>query len=151
MNQDLVEIEGRCLCGAVTVKAPEANRFIGACHCKMCQRWTGGALLIVDCGNRLVINGKNKISLHQTSAHGERGFCSLCGSGLYYHYFDSDKYFVPAGLFDFEGFEMDYQIFIDEKPHHYDFKQVTSTSTGEEFCMERYGETEVQTLDTYQK
>ena len=33
---------GRCLCGAVTVRAELKSPEIGACHCGQCQRWTGG-------------------------------------------------------------------------------------------------------------
>ena len=38
-------LEGHCLCGAVTVRVPEGPGWVGACHCRMCQRWSGGLFL----------------------------------------------------------------------------------------------------------
>ena len=34
-------IEGHCLCGAVSVRVTGHGGFTGACHCRMCQRWSG--------------------------------------------------------------------------------------------------------------
>ena len=31
-------MQGRCLCGAVTITTPE-NVAMNACHCGMCRRW----------------------------------------------------------------------------------------------------------------
>jgi len=40
---------------------------------------------------------------------------------------------MPAGLFDDDqAFEMDHQIFIDEKPNYYSFANKTDNMTGAE-------------------
>ncbi len=149
MLEGKVNITGRCLCGGVEVTASQASKSISACHCGMCRRWTGGALLLVDCGEQVSIKGGDYIALHQTSAVGERAFCAECGSGLYYHYFDNGHYFVPAGLFEFDGFSLDQQIFIDEKPPYYQFSSSTIDSTGKEFCQRRHGADTIEVLDNY--
>ena len=149
MSEESIGLHGRCLCGSVGISAPQASKSITACHCNMCRRWTGGALLIIDCGKDIALHGKEHVAFHQTSAMGERAFCSNCGSSLYYHYFDNDKYFVAAGLFNFDGFNLDKQIFIDEKPSYYTFANETDDMTEKEFCNLRYGTDTLDTLDSY--
>ncbi len=149
MSEESISLHGRCLCGSIEISVPQASKNITACHCKMCQRWTGAALLIVDCGRQITLQGKEHVGFHQTSEMGERAFCSNCGSSLYYHYFDNDKYFAIAGLFDFDGFNLDKQIFIDEKPPHYTFTSQTDDMTAKEFCNLRYGTDTLDTLDNY--
>jgi hypothetical protein len=40
---------GHCLCGAVTIKvAGDHDPRVGACHCRMCQRWSGGLFLCFE-------------------------------------------------------------------------------------------------------
>ncbi|MCF6234756.1 MAG: GFA family protein [Rhodobacteraceae bacterium] len=42
----MTKLKGRCLCGAVTVRVMDAHDpRPGACHCRMCQRWSGGSHL----------------------------------------------------------------------------------------------------------
>jgi hypothetical protein len=42
----LSTITGHCLCSAVTITvAGEHDPRVGACHCRMCQRWSGGLFL----------------------------------------------------------------------------------------------------------
>ena len=42
------DLNGTCLCGAVTVTFVAAEDAIGACHCDQCRRWTGSAFLEID-------------------------------------------------------------------------------------------------------
>lgn len=149
MSEETVKLHGRCLCGSVEISAGEVSKNVGACHCNMCRRWTGGPLLIVDCGGEITLKGADNVSFHRTSKLGERAFCSKCGSGLYYRYFDNNKHFVPAGLFDFDGFNFNHQIFIDEKPSYYSFSNVTKDMTGKIFCNIRHGKDVIETLDDY--
>ena len=34
-------MDGHCLCGAVRITVAHHGGFTGACHCRMCQRWSG--------------------------------------------------------------------------------------------------------------
>lgn len=49
-------MEGKCLCGAIAIRASENNKM-DACHCGMCRRWRGGPLLAVHCGSDIHIEG----------------------------------------------------------------------------------------------
>lgn len=134
---DQVEAKGQCLCGAVQIHAKAVNKSVGACHCSMCRQWGGGPLLAVDCGTDVAFTGEDKISVYQSSDWAERGFCSQCGSHLFYRLKSNNQHIVSAGLFpDIEGLVFDHQVFIDERPDYYRFANETKDMTGAElFAM----------------
>ncbi|WP_418321345.1 GFA family protein [Piscinibacter sakaiensis] len=121
-------MNGQCLCGAVGLSSPPA-REIGACHCGFCRRWGGGPLLAVHCGPDVKFEGGEHIAVYPSSDWAERAFCKRCGSHLYYKLLATGEYFVPAGLFDSNDFEMASQIYIDKKPDYYAFANRTPMLT----------------------
>ncbi|HEX8191371.1 MAG TPA: GFA family protein [Allosphingosinicella sp.] len=125
-------IEGRCLCGAVTVTLKGARPLVDVCHCDMCRRWCGGAFGGVS-GEAFTVSGEEHVSVFRSSAWAERAFCARCGSNLSYRFVPADHVSFLAGLFDLpERFAMWRQIFIDEKPHWYAFAEDTPAMTGAE-------------------
>lgn len=129
-------MEGRCLCGAVRLHSSDA-REIGACHCGFCRRWGGGPLLAVHCGPHVRVDGADKVGVYASSEWAERAFCQQCGSHLYYKLLATGEYFVPAGLFDSDDFELASQIYIDRKPGYYAFANRTPMLT-EQQVIERF-------------
>ena len=126
-------VHGHCLCSAVKISANPPTRTIGACHCAKCRRWGGGPMLTIDCGTDVRFEGDEHISTYASSAWAERGFCKQCGTHLFYRLKDRNQYMMPAGVFDdIDGIVFDHQIFIDEKPDHYQFANDTQNLTGEE-------------------
>jgi hypothetical protein len=125
--------KGSCLCGAVNLFVTNMNDHVGACHCHMCRKWGGGALLAIDCGTEVGFEGSENISVYQSSEWAERAFCQKCGSHLFYKLKQNNQYFIPAGLLDdSENLILDHQIFIDEKPAYYSFANETKNMTGAE-------------------
>jgi len=102
-------MNGQCLCGAVSFSSP-TTREIGACHCGYCRRWGGGPLLAVHCGPDVRFSDPEHITVYQSSDWAERAFCKHCGSHLYYRLLATGEYFVPAGAFDTDDFELASQI-----------------------------------------
>lgn len=99
------EITGRCLCGAVTVTvAGEHDPCVGACHCRMCQRWSGGLFLCFNAeADGVTIAGE--VRTHRSSPFAERGFCPVCGSHVWFRDVDGDgrpthTIELMPGLFD---------------------------------------------------
>ena len=89
--------------------------------------------MTVDCGTDVSFEGEEQITLYESSEWARRGFCSRCGSHLFYLLKEDGRYFVPVGLFDSEEqFRFAHQIFIDKKPSFYSFANVTDNSTEEE-------------------
>ncbi len=130
---DLVKKEGRCLCGKVGVTANAVKPEVHACHCNMCQLWNGGPTMSVHCGTDVRFCNEEYISVYQSCSWAELGFCTNCGSHLFYRSIDSGEYIIQAGTFDSEaGFILDQQIFIDEKSSYYSFANKTTDLTGDE-------------------
>ena len=130
---DITERHGACLCGAVTVVAGEAGNSVGACHCKMCRRWGGGPFMELACGSAVSFGGEETVSVFDSSAWAERGFCGKCGTHLFYRLKETGQHMIPVGLFDNdEDLVFESQVFIDEKPAFYSFADETTKMTGAE-------------------
>ena len=136
---DVTERQGKCLCGAVAIKAKQASNNVGACHCNMCRRWGGGPLMAIDCGTDVSIEGQENVTVFNTSEWAERGFCGKCGSHLFYRLKQTGQHIMAAGIFDDgQGLQFDHQVFIDEKPSYYSFANETHDMTGAEIFA-KYG------------
>ncbi len=83
---------GRCLCGEVRFEISAPAISTNFCHCRMCQRCTGGQMVAVAHFPREAIKftrGEPKYyrgdpQYYKSSPIAERGFCGNCGSGLIY-------------------------------------------------------------------
>ena len=128
-----MEGSGSCLCGAVRITVKSISNNVGACHCNFCRKWGGGPLMAVDCGSDVSFEGEENVSVFNSSAWAERGFCNKCGSHLFYRLKANNQHIMPVGLFDNEDrFVFDHQVFIDEKPSFYCFSNQTHDMTGAE-------------------
>ncbi len=113
------------MCGAVSFVAEAVPMTFGICHCEMCRRWTGSALLGVSVpSDKVTWSGREHIASLQSSEWAERAWCSKCGTGLYYRVTEKNKWFgateIPIGLFDDpNGFEIENEIYTDMKPDSY--------------------------------
>lgn len=134
---DVTEHTGRCLCGAVKLTAKIGHLSVGACHCSMCRKWGGGPLLAIDAVKEIDFDGKDEITVFQSSQWAERGFCRRCGTHLFYRVKQNNHYIIPVGVLDDQTpWTFDGQIFIDEKPAFYHFANATKQLTGAEvFAM----------------
>ena len=136
---DKTKGNGSCLCSAIHFTAKNIGNSVGACHCGMCRKWGGAPLMAVNCGTDVSFEGEDNISVFSSSDWAERGFCSQCGSHLFYRLKQSKQYIMPAGLFeDQEMFVFDNQVFIDKKPSFYSFANKTNNMTEAEM-FEKYG------------
>jgi hypothetical protein len=65
-------------------------------------------------------DGEENVAVYRSSAWAERGFCSKCGTQLFYRILDSDEYDMCVGTFDDQSeFVLALEIFIDRKPDAY--------------------------------
>jgi hypothetical protein len=99
------KIQGSCRCGKVTLAADAEPLFTGLCHCRNCQKETGGAFSVVI--------GLPKPSLHisgvvtvfdsvgDSGKATHRSFCPVCGSTAA-HWVDvmPDLIMINAGSLD---------------------------------------------------
>ena len=72
MSDDFTPLTGRCICDAVEVST--VAPFIGAlfCHCKRCQRRSGGAFSVTA--------GEDKVRAWDPGDGWRKAFCVDCGS-----------------------------------------------------------------------
>jgi hypothetical protein len=127
------DISGRCLCGAVSFTAKTVNHEVSACHCSMCRRWTSGPFLGLTVGGPPGFERGENIRVYKSSEWGERAFCKLCGSTLYWRLSGTDQYEISAGtLEDQTRLALTSEIFIDKKPAYYAFANDTKKLTGAE-------------------
>jgi hypothetical protein len=77
------DLTGHCLCKAVTVQVSGAHDpRSGACHCRMCQRWSGGLFLCFN-ADAAGVTVTGPVARYASSEFAERAFCSVCGSHLW--------------------------------------------------------------------
>jgi hypothetical protein len=127
------DLSGRCLCGAVRFTATPTRMDMEVCHCGMCRRWAGGAFMAVSCGANVTIEDDRHLGVYQSSEWGERCFCEICGSTLFWRMRDGTNVGVSAQAFDDPAsFAFTREIFIDEKPANYAFANETVKETGAE-------------------
>ena len=125
--------KGKCLCGAITFSAEQVDPHVHACHCSMCRNWTGGPALSAS-ADGVVFTGEEHLGRYQSSEWAERGFCTKCGSSLFYKLLDQSQYIMCTGAFD-DGtpLSLEGEIYIDEKPELYSFVGDHPRMTGAEF------------------
>ncbi|MCP4498812.1 MAG: aldehyde-activating protein [Deltaproteobacteria bacterium] len=103
----------------------------------MCRKWGGGPLLAIECKENVIFSNDDLVSIFSSSDWAERGFCSKCGSHLFYKLKDRSDYYIPAGLLNSDiQLNFDHQVFIDEKPSYYCFSNETRNRTGAEIFAE---------------
>lgn len=134
---------GGCLCGAVRFTITDAPVKYGACHCEMCRRWTGYALLAMTVpAESIAWEGEAHIRTLQTSDWAERAWCQRCGSGLYYHVTGGDmsaNYEIPVGLFDdTSGLVLASEIYVDHRIDSAVFAGERNTMTRQE-ALAKFG------------
>ncbi len=119
-----------CLCGAVQITAEKINPKFTVCHCQSCRTWGGAPFFAVQCGTKVEIDGSDKVKEYDSSAWASRGFCTECGTHLFFKFKESGEYNMPVGMFpNLKGMEMDMQYFSDLRPSYYCFTNKTKEMT----------------------
>ncbi|MFN3661954.1 GFA family protein [Yoonia sp.] len=100
--QNATRISGRCLCGEVTITIDgKHDAQPGVCHCRMCQRWSGGVFLaFTAAADAVSVTGP--VKRFQSTPFAERAFCGTCGSHLWMRNTGdpAEDYDLMPGLFD---------------------------------------------------
>lgn len=126
----MLSAKAQCLCGAVKITANQINPKFTVCHCDSCRGWGGAPFFAVQCGTEVVIEGQEHITNYDSSPWASRGFCSGCGTHLFYQLKETGAYNMPVGIFsDLKDIEMDMQYFSDQRPDYYCFSNQTKEMT----------------------
>lgn len=92
---------GACLCGAITFEVTGALPPPDACHCSRCRKQSGHFWASTDVPRAAVtIHGADKVTWFRSSEKVRRGFCSTCGSVLFWDPIHRDWMGIAMGAFD---------------------------------------------------
>ena len=114
--------EGSCLCGAVRVTVKGSLPPPTACHCSRCRKHSGHFEASTDVPREAVtIIGEEYVTWFQSSPKVRRGFCSVCGSSLFFDPPHLDWIAVAMGAFDGPtGTRLAKHIFVADKGDYYE-------------------------------
>jgi hypothetical protein len=80
-------LTGGCMCGAVRYECPAEPLMTANCHCRDCQRATGGAYASVFFVPRQAVTITGEVKYYDVKGESghtlSRGFCPTCGSRLF--------------------------------------------------------------------
>ena len=120
-------LEGRCHCGAVTVRlSAGANFGVVACHCDDCQRMHGNffALIATD-QDQVAWTGEDDVEWYASSPSVRRGFCRGCGSRIAKRPVEGSKIMLSVGLFGgATGHRIRKHVWSESKPDWYALPEV---------------------------
>jgi hypothetical protein len=116
-----VQHRGSCLCGACAYEICGALRNVIACHCTQCRKQTGHFMAATNArlsDFRLVRAAP--LRWYRASPQAQRGFCSTCGSTLFWQADGRDEISVTAGTLDgATGLKIEGHIYCADKGDYY--------------------------------
>jgi hypothetical protein len=80
-------LDGTCFCGQVAFRVEPPTKWCAHCHCSMCQRVHGAAVVtwVGVAEDRLhFTRGAESLRWFASSPDSRRGFCPRCGSSLFF-------------------------------------------------------------------
>ena len=108
---------GGCLCGAVRFSIEGPLRDVTICHCAMCRRSTTSLGAYTACAPDAIRFAGTKLRWYRSSPVARRGFCSKCGSQLFWEPSHGGHLSVAFGsLDDGASLRLGKQIYVDHDP-----------------------------------
>ena len=125
MERRHVRATGRCLCGQVRFEIVGALRSVVNCHCSKCRRFHGhvGAYTATARENLVLVEAaglKWYRSVQDETPDVHRGFCSTCGSSLFWDPRGKPNISIAAGAIDPPtGLATERHVWISQKTDYY--------------------------------
>ena len=115
-------VKGSCECQGVVFELTGELRDVVFCHCSQCRKTSGHywAATQVSKGNLNLIKATS-LSWYKSSDKARRGFCSVCGSSMFYERKGIDKISVSAGSLEIPtSLDRMRHIYVASKGDYYD-------------------------------
>jgi hypothetical protein len=115
------EHSGGCQCGAVTYRVSGNMRDVVNCHCSQCRRVHGHAPGYSAARKaEMTIEGADNVTWYRSSDEAQRGFCSRCGSSLFWRPEGRETISISAGSLNAPtGMKTVRHIFAADKGDYY--------------------------------
>ena len=94
------KMAGGCQCGRIRYVARVEKKEGYLCHCRMCQRATGGVSIAFINLPASALRWECKPDWYQSSPIAHRPFCSKCGTPLGFAFLDSENIDITVGSLD---------------------------------------------------
>ena len=117
-----MSVKGSCECQGVVFELTGELRDVVFCHCSQCRKTSGHywAATQVSKGNLNLIKATS-LSWYASSDKARRGFCSVCGSSMFYERKGIDKISVSAGSLEIPtSLDRMRHIYVASKGDYYD-------------------------------
>ena len=92
-------LHASCLCGSNSFTMPGPTGEVWACHCTQCRKLSGHFSASFDVAEANVSWVSTGLAEYITPGGGQRGFCTTCGSSLYFRAANGE-FSVEAGAVD---------------------------------------------------
>ena len=114
-------VSGGCLCGQVRFTVQGPLREVLLCHCSQCRKMSGHFWAASSAPRECVnIYKDTGLQWFQSSKEAKRGFCSLCGSSLFWSHTAKTTLSFAAGALDSPtGLKTGAHIFFDDASDYY--------------------------------
>jgi len=112
---------GSCICKAVKFEISGDLRDIVACHCGQCRKSSGHfTAATATIPENLKLFGSGKLKWYRSSPKAQRGFCSQCGSSLFWKPDSGDRISIYVGSIDGRtGLLLTSHIYTKDKGDYY--------------------------------
>lgn len=94
------KVSGGCQCGRIRYSAEIGDYDAYLCHCRMCQRATGGVSIAFKNVAKAARIWETEPDWFHSSPIARRPFCSACGTPLGFEFIDSDNCDLTVGSID---------------------------------------------------
>jgi hypothetical protein len=99
-DRNMAEMNGGCQCGRVRYRAEADKAEAYLCHCRMCQRATGGFAASFVNMPAEAVHWETEPDWYASSPIARRAFCSACGTPLAFRFNDGAGIDLTLGSFD---------------------------------------------------
>jgi len=115
-------VTGGCLCRGVEYEICGPLREVIACHCAQCRRTSGHHVAATACRRKYFqLLRQDTLRWYVAKPGFRRGFCSLCGSNLFFEESGGERVSVAAGSLDEpQGLKVAAHIFTSEAGDYYE-------------------------------
>lgn len=124
---------GGCLCGAVRYEIVGPLRRVVYCHCEQCRKTSGHFVAATACAtDHLHITDDTDLCWYRSSPEAQRGFCSTCGSSLFWQPEHGEYVAVMAGAIDAPtGLSSREHIYVADASDYYSLTDGLPQFTGD--------------------
>jgi hypothetical protein len=100
--QTQARAHGQCLCGGVRFTVTGDLRDVVNCHCHRCRRWTGHHMAATAAESDAVVveDDSGTLTWFAPVPEAEYGFCSRCGSSLFWRRAGATRLSISAGVLE---------------------------------------------------